>query len=828
MKRTIRLRTWVLGALALFAGVAQADAGRLDQEASFEIPAQPLSTALVQFSKQAALQVVTASVELGEQETAGVLGKKTLREALETLLSRSGLQYSLVGANTVAIGIAGKKPQARRLQGAGGMRLAGLTTNEISSSGQSTEQEDRKAADAAKNADRQIDEIIVTAQKREQRLLDVPMSVTALTSDALARDGVKSMADLSYVVPDLSLSEFGQYQVPAIRGVGNSNGSSSLVGVYIDEAAVTGGPFTQLDLRVLDLERVEILRGPQGTLYGEGSTSGTIRFITKDPQLDRAGGTADFSFYNTEKGGWSEEVAGVVNIPIVQDVFGLRIAGTYENRSGWIDQPATGREDINDSELMNVRMKALWRPSEALAVKGMAIVHRNEGDGYNFVNGPSREDSEFVPRVNPTAPTPFSDDYEIYNLTVSYDLGRATLLSSSSYVESDRSFVDATRSYHFLPVTAAPIEYLISGQLGLRTFTQELRLTASSERLSWSAGAFYRDYKDTSIQRNDFARGGTSLGTIPSDTDRLSESWAVFGDAGYKLTDRMELGAGLRYFKDDRRQVNNLSAFRQEGSFHSFSPRVYFSYALTRDANVYASAAKGFRSGGFNTGTLGGAPLPPYEPESLWSYELGSKASVLDGRFSMELALFYSEYQDMQAYGVPVSGSFSGGFVSNIGQAEIKGIDGEFTWKVTDRLTLGFGGNVLDSEVVALDATSTSRQLNPGDPLDSIPDYSYFVTADYAFHWSAGVPGFVRANYNVQGESTSVIRNIGLVDPIGHSDRLDFLNARIGAVWNRWTVEVFAQNLLDETGTVTAYEWASIAAQARPRTLGVQLHYDFD
>ena len=358
-----------------------------------------------------------------------------------------------------------------------------------------------------------IDEIIVTANKREEKIIDVPISIAALSGEQIEKAGIQNISDLSYAVPNLSVWEAGPgFQTITIRGIGNVSGSSSLIGMYMDEAPVSAIPLAQLDLRAIDLERVEVLRGPQGTLYGQGSVGGTIRFITNDPSLDKVGGKVGLKLFNTEKGGWSEEVTGIFNIPVVQDVFALRIAATYEDKDGWIDQPAIGARDINDNELSNIRIKGLWQASDTLDVKGSIVRHRNSGGGNNFVNSGPVSDSNFQTAIDPTLSPGFIDDYDIYNITIDYDLGFATLTSASSHLEMDKSQINYSQSAVFAFAPAAPIDMLITNRLDeAEIFSQEIRLSSDNDSLDWTLGVFYRDSEE--VLTNDFHFGAISLPT---------------------------------------------------------------------------------------------------------------------------------------------------------------------------------------------------------------------------------------------------------------------------------------------------------------------------
>lgn len=686
----------------------------------------------------------------------------------------------------------------------------------------------------AQESGARIEEVVVTAQKREQQVIDVPMSVTAIGGGTLENLGINNALELSYRVPSLVVQEsMPGKQLYTLRGVGNTFGVSPLVGVYLDEVDVTSTGPAQLDMKLYDLARVEVLRGPQGTLWGAGSVGGTLRFITNAPDLAAFTAKGEVSSFGTKRGSGSHEAKGAVNVPILEDVLGLRFAGTYQNWGGWIDQPAAGRKDINDNELINFRTRALWRPMEQLEVNATAIIHRNEGGGKNIVNMAPLHESLFRSFIDPTLATPFEDDYEHFNLSMDYDFGPVTLVSASGYTQSDNYNVD-TRSLTLINnlFPGVPGSNVLTSFGGNRAqaevFTQELRLTSSLDSaFKWTAGAFYRDEKVDSSARNYQAIGSlVTLSDRPSASVSKNHSWAAFGDASYALSERWTLGAGARYFEEDRYLADRLGPARSSGSFHDFSPRVYVSFAATSEINLYVNVAQGFRSGGFNPSTVVAAGGPAtYDPEQVLSYEIGSKMLLAGGRLYAELALFYSDYTDMQAVGflpgVPANST------SNIGEAEIRGVEWSFLWSITEALRLTFSGSAIDSEVVELRASSTSHRV--GDPLDQVADHSFSISADYDFNWGAMAPGFVRLGYNEQGPFKFTSRATGLVNPVGVSDTLSFLYANVGATFSKTTVEVFGRNLLDESGSSSASgQCCNIAAQPRPAQVGVRVAYDFN
>ncbi|MDA7853125.1 TonB-dependent receptor [Porticoccaceae bacterium] len=670
-------------------------------------------------------------------------------------------------------------------------------------------------------ADGLLEEIIVTAQKREQSVYDVPMSVVALGATELNERGIDSWGDLVLAVPSLDSQDNGSSRRIFIRGIGNILGTSSPIGVYLDETPLSGGqPTLQLDLHPYDLERVEVLRGPQGTLYGQGSMGGTIRFITKNPQLDRFGAKARVAAAFIEDGAPGQKIQGAINVPLIEDELGIRIAGTFEHAGGWIDQPVVSQSDINDQNLTDVRVKGLWQPSEALQVNAMAHIYRNDVGARNQ----GEDDSGNYTQLFDQSTTPSAeDDYDIYNLTLTYDFDSVQLLNTTSYITVKNRFSQwgnvccaVGQGFHLLYPT-----YLISQDI----FSEELRLSyTGSGPWQWTVGGFYQD-AEISPEAGTYYFG--LPGALPPPFTFLNESassksWAVFGDTSYALTERLELGAGLRYFKDDRELFSAASTFggvpvtaatTQTGTFDSLSPRVYVNYDITGNVKAYASAAKGFRSGGFNS--LG---FPAYDPESVWTYELGTKMSLFEDQLDAEIALFYSEYTDYLEFGLVVINNAPASIFSNAGDAEIKGVEWAFMWRATDNLSLSFNGNYLDTELVEIRATGTAHAV--GDRLDHIPKYNYTLSANYDFSLGSK-PGYARLDYNQQGRSIWANMN--------PSDVINMLNIHTGWEWNDdLSFEVFVQNILNDRDFVSPASALRFSARPQPRTVGIGIGVEFN
>lgn len=677
-------------------------------------------------------------------------------------------------------------------------------------------------AAAAQNAGA-VEEIVVTAQKREQRLLEVPMAVSAFSGAELEERGISSVQDLAFAVPGVTTREDGpgSYQI-FMRGLANQYGPGSLVGVYLDEAPMALTGYDQLDVRIMDLARVEVLKGPQGTLYGQGSVAGTVRYITHDPALASLEGSLEGSLADVSHGNTRTSVTGVLNLPVVEDVFALRIAANVADGGGWIDQPEAGIKNGNESALSNIRVKALWQVSELLTAEAMVIRHRMDnklGLGYEE---PDRTNLVAIDRSRELLPKEF--EYDLYNIDLTFDLRFAELLSATTYIDHDHqypfSYIGGDDTIYG---GGGTLEGVDDRWVEAEQFSQELRLTSTSPgRLKWTVGAFYRDVDRSLVAEYDTL----FLGVVYPDATYLAEDtyeeYSLFTEGAYQLTDRLEVGVGVRYFEDDRSTSDG--AARETDSFDSVDPRVYLSYRVSDDANVYASVSQGFRSGGFNAGDL-----PNYEPETLTSYELGAKARLAGGAVDVELVGYYSDYKDMLRRGLVFDSSTATfeTLISNIGKAEIKGVEGSLTWRPTDGLSLNATFAAIDSEVVEVNADDATNIK--GDPVDYVPDLSYTLGAHYRFTWANGLPGFVRLDYSYRDKVPYVDRSSFPAENVPqYSDDVSLLDARIGLTWNQATFELFGSNITDENDYIDPYHaWAN-ANRTRPRMVGLNVRYEFE
>jgi outer membrane receptor protein involved in Fe transport len=790
---------------ALLLGACQVWAANINETRAFDIKPQSLDKALIDFSKQAGFQIVADSADVAKLQTRGVSGTRPIGAALDEVLAGSGLSYRVIGPDVITI---------ERRNGSAATSSNSTVEKTSQSSGE-------KSGEVFK-----IESIRVTAQKREERLIDVPISIVALSNDELQKRQITNLDDLQFAVPGLSIQGAGVTHVIQLRGISNPIGGGALVGLYIDEADATVNGTRAITPITYDLNRVEVLRGPQGTLYGEGSAGGTIRFITKNPDLSSFAMSSDVSALFTQGGAPSHRLNAMLNMPLVENQFALRFAGTFKHDGGWIDQPFADRRDINGETLTNARLKALWQPTSRLAINAMAQIYRNDrssgveqGEGHNFVQ-----------RFNLTTTPAVTNRDELYNVTLAYDLASARALSSTTLINAKFDIRDWGQTVQLtppVPNVSSSFDFYVPDQLiSDRIFVQEFRLTSiGSGPWQWTTGIFYRDYRDESgSQLQYFDQPGPPGTPLPDafaapPAQKKAKSWSAFGDTSYEFGN-LTIGAGVRFFHDEQKLTNLVAATTQSGTFHSVDPRAYVQYKLADKVNLYASAAKGFRSGGFN-----GPNQPHYDPDSVRTYEMGTKMSLLQGRLGVNAALFWSDFKDYQVIGIAFVPPNRELFLTdNAGNARIKGIEWDLAWRPADQWALYFSGDYLDTRFTKIDIGNSNYHV--GDPVDYVPNYQITASAQRDFTW-AGKPGFVRADYSQQGRMSYRFRSIGPW-AYGQSDVIRLVNLKAHLAWNdKLGLALFGENLLNDRGFITPFSNTATGRRLRPRTVGLEFDVAF-
>jgi iron complex outermembrane receptor protein len=809
----VRLQFLAVACLGIIfmASSPPATAGELDAVRLFNIPGQPLDKALLEFGVQAHVQLsISLPSTKTKQLTATLKGRYTAKEALATLLVGTGLRFDLHGL-TVEI------RQSRKT--AGSPQDGNASAHPLASESQPDPPSNRNGPEDNKQGKAAVwlHEVTVTAQKYRQRALDVPIDLDVIGAQALRRLNITSLNDLQYHVPGLYVSGGNVYHYIVLRGVSNEAGNGSLVGEYIDDADISAEGYAGQvgygtgDVQLYDLKRVEVLKGPQGTLYGDGAMGGVMRFITNKPALDRYEMSTDVAALFSQYGAPSQRTQVMLNIPVVSNEIGVRIAGQLRHDGGWVDEPAANLKNINSLDLADFRMEALFRPNSHFKALATQVIHRER---YGIGSGETAG-GEINPVYGVTLVPNGEQAFNLSNVTLTAELAGAKLLSSSTYLKHTETINNV--SY----VIGPEIELEKYLPLTNSSFSEELRVQSVTQGpWQWTLGGFFRNYHDDDSVSEYFGLAGPLSNAtyyhLIGDSEQ-SKDEAVFADTNVAFLRRFIIGAGVRYFKSRFRiqtrgaLIDNLALVAPDAaqqSVTSTDPRYYLQYRVSSNVNTYVTAAKGFRSGEPNLGLFVG-----FNPESLWSYDFGTKARFLQGRLRLDTDVFYEKYSNyvgqglITVDGIPEFGSF------NIGEARIKGVDADAAWWLSPRWRMEAKGEVVNSRFGTITARDTG--ILPGERMPFVPGYMFTGSIEREFQWG-GKPGFAQVSYS----QTASVR--GYSSPVIQSDVMHFLGARIGIHWSEdLKLAIFAQNLLNDRGYLDPAWNEAAAYRPRPRTIGV-------
>jgi outer membrane receptor protein involved in Fe transport len=684
-----------------------------------------------------------------------------------------------------------------------------------------------RAAGADAAVEPPLDEIIVTAQKREQRIQDVPISLTVMGGAELDKSSIMSVSDALGMVPGVAVNVTGQggetkLTIRGVTAAGSLFAGPSPIGYYLDSV-----PFglvrsaVQPDANSYDLNRIEVLRGPQGTLYGASALNGVVRVITNDADLNEFDFKARAGVSSTQSGGgnWRDDAA--INLPIVDGKLAARLVVGQEHDSGWINSPLGN--NINDSDLKNVRLKINAQPIDDLNIK-LGATHEEGKFG-----APPEGTNDFTAS---TKDQPISTNFSAYDMKAEYQLPWFSISSASSYFTflNDGS-LDVAPGQDTPPLTTRQTS---------RVFSEEINLNSKLEGSPWrwSAGYFFRNAKDTTYQ---------TLGDlIPApvyQADR-SKSMAVFGELGRRFFDnQFELTAGARYFHDDV-GLDQLILFgepagtpliRTDSTFHALTPRVVLSWFPSHDYTMYASYSQGFRSG-FPQSELVQLVAPdfiPVKPDKLSNYEIGSKGSLWDNLVSFDAAVYYMKWKDIQqTLGIPVPGSTAFIVASVNGQAASGvGVDFAVTVRPLQGLALGlnFSWNGLGEDTAVL--SSGQLLFSKGSRIDDSPEITTgaFATYDFPFGGSGWAGEFAAsARYTSLQTTTAVSSGSGLPPVVTESDTITTARTSFTVIApSHWRVMVYSDNVGNNRGVPLASQTPYSSISSQPRTTGVQVDYRY-
>jgi outer membrane receptor protein involved in Fe transport len=701
----------------------------------------------------------------------------------------------------------------------------------------------------------QLEEIVVTAQKRDERLIDVPLSVTALASDGLQDRGALRFEDYIAYVPGLSATALAPgYSQVTVRGVTTGiNQLSATTGFYIDETPTNSSTSTALGNRItpdpdlLDIARIEVLRGPQGTLYGANALGGVVRYVLREPDLTSFHGEAQVGALAVDHGAVGPVVRGALNAPILAGTLAVRLSGFYTADPGYIDNVASGRKDVNKSTNAGGRLAVKWAPNERFSANFTSLYQKrkNNAFGTETVNNATRQPTDGDYRQNIYTDEFTDTKYSLNSLKLDWDVGFGNLVSVTSYGHQETS-LSADISGLFGPLLGVPGVALPTG-VDVKKFTQELRLASRpGGRVDYIVGAFYT-HEDADTQNGAtayVARGVPAPAPINPllDTPLLGSyrETALFANATLNPTDRFNVQVGGRWSHNEQNFTEALGGllfgplsgqtFTGRSSESATTFTVAPQYKITPDAVLYARVAKGFRPGGTNLVPPGGQGLvkPTYDSDSLLNYELGAKAATLGGRLNLALAAFYIDWKDIQT--TASAGGFN--YLLNAGKARSEGLEGEARWS-SNGLTLG--ANLSYTDATTRDAIPAVG-AQAGDPLPYVPRWAGALTADQDFALRDGVVASVGGSVRHTGSQHPYYSLATGTNPAGLTlDSYTLVDLRAGLRWQRYDVRLFVENLLDkhallnlqtETANPLTGEGAR-ATVARPRTIGLTLGMQF-
>jgi len=740
-------------------------------------------------------------------------------------------------------------------------------------------------------------EVVVTAQRREESLQNVPMSVVAVSQETLDQEGIRSIDDLTRLTPGItflrngSSNSFNDEQSNiAIRGVQSTAGAAT-TGIYIDDTPIqtrhlsygTADPYPEL----FDLERVEVLRGPQGTLFGAGSEGGTLRFIRTEPSLTTYSGYDRAEVGQIDDGGLSYEGGAAFGGPIVNDVLGFRVSLSYRKDGGWVDRQnyetlpgvtdpygnplpiATGTTEKNsnwhDTYLMSAALK--WQPTDTLTVSPSVYaqsLHINDTAMYwKWLSNPSANQYDNG-NLNRDANT---DPFYLISLKANYSgLSFADLASNTSFFHRNEHSLSDLSQFLNTNYFGNPFPTAAEGALQFngdhqQNITEELRVTSKPNDLglTWTGGAFVsRVYENQASYT--YSSSFTTLSGLPPVPnniigyqpyfDTTDKQYALFGEVSYQIFDALKVTAGARAAHiqyggrlDQYGLLNAMTNSYTSTNENPVTPRFVISYQATPDSMYYTSAAKGYRPGGIN------APLPDvctadlpiaapttYKSDSLWQYEIGTKQTLADHRVVVDASLYYLQWKNIQQLIYLPCGL---GFTPNLGDVHGKGGDIQTQFLATKDLTVGLLAAYTDSFFtggIALPAgASTVTVVSPGDHLPASP-WSLEANAEYVVNVFDKKP-YIRADYQYSTAQNTFTqlddpKNTG-GDPLGRGlPTIRTLQLRGGIRFDGLDLSLFAQNALNYSTPTFTYRDALSTTNfmlrgVQPRTIGVTATYRY-
>jgi len=868
----------------LACGTALGQADPADAPLARAIPAQPLAQALDLWARESGLQVIYGTQMTQGKVSQGAPEGVAAREGLDDLLAGSGLTANWVNGRTATLGAA----KEGKSESSHDFRVAAV------------DQEDSKTELTANEA---LEEIVVTAQRRAESLNKTPVSVSAYSQQTMDALHIQSISDLATVVPGLVVTTVGGNTAAqsdiAIRGV-FSGGNAPTTGIYIDETPVairrmdaagySGSPQPE----IFDLERVEVLRGPQGTLFGAGAMGGAIRYITPQPNLTDSSGYAKAEVGFTDHGAPSYSVGLAYGTALVPHSVGFRVSGWFRSDGGFIDEqnPFTGalmQQNANSARSYVLRPAFTFVPVEGLTITPAAYLEHqrsNASDQYWTADLPNPSAAKHISGMG-LGPTRIVDDLKVFSLAVRYETQAVTYQSDTSYLNRNfHNFDDWTGVIPYFVGSPTPLlndlpNYAPYDQniSSTHAWQQEFRISSRlDQRVTWVAGIYYRravtelmqliSDADPAAQLLYGVSAGDAFGGYPeysyngqslsnfADFYTTDDQRAVFGEAAVALTPHLKANIGVRVEHSEVRDQRQTLAGPFAGTAFSattapdevdkpVTPRFGLTYQITDDAMVYGTAAKGYRSGGSNSGAVIGNPLcaesardlgfstvpATYRSDSLWSYEIGAKMSALERRLDVQASVYYIDWSKAQTR---VYLNSCGSYVyENIGKQVSQGFDLQVAAAPLHGLKLsanvGYTNAYFPDTTTGAPVDGVSPVIRAaGEKVAYVAPWTASAHAEYTHGieplWDH-TQGYVRLDYRwldrlpqVASGDASYVSQVGPYP----SEAYGVLNIRLGIIHGGLDLSAFVNNATGSDPRLDYSYFGTYSATAlRPLTAGI-------
>ncbi len=811
------------------------------QKYQLDIKSQPLLVALKSLSDETGLEVLFFSdIAKGVNSTA-IAGSYSQAEALEKMLVSTKLESVKIGEDK-AVGIRLKsgdhlpgKHQPTKRQ----ILLAQSSAN--NARGQQTNNGSRADSDNRGNRSQVIDEIMVTAQKRVTNMQDTALAITAFTGEDLAKSGITSSMDLQLHTPGLVVSSNGGWGLPYLRGVGTDiigPGVDSSVAIYVDGVyqARNAGKIQQL----VDVERVEVLKGPQGILYGRNSIGGAINIISRAPSDDLSA-SIDVEYGNFDQKTIRSSIGG----PLVEDKLSALLSLVYTDNDGYTEDLLSG-DRYQFIDTISLRGSFALNLTDNLDARiNVSLVDSDSSFAYTPINPATNPVFSVFGAALIDDPRKVRNDHpnqqqtmEVgVNAKLTWNLNDLTITSNTAFKKNEHKLICDLDGTEIPIISCGSVTFDDEPfEEDSDFFSQELVITSqNSERFEWTGLIYYMNEDATLFGRNDLPLFGLITRTNAA---VKAEAFAGAGQVTYFLTDKFSLTAGIRVSHETKSIKNSktavdgslIGAGEEKASWTVATPKFVIQYSPTDNIMAYVSASRGFKSGGFNAFEIQSS----FDEETLWSYEAGIKSTLLDRRLRANLTAFHYDYNNLQINQWQTIPSGILGIVDNAGQASVNGFELELLMKPTSNFQLEVGLAFLDAkfdEFVSIDPDRPEDGLldRVGNALPRAPDFTANVAAEYS------IPVGSAGNLVLRGEyyHRDKLFITQFEDDRASVEAIDLLNARISfeSADGQWHAAIYGKNLTDKDYaqhiiTIQAL-LGQVALFAPPRTYGIQFGYKF-